>query len=65
MVYITVWANAITLNVSLQTIESGTKDKIEVAVNIFLIRNGTAKMYAVISDRRAMQCNETGTREES
>lgn len=34
-------------------------------MNIFLIRNGTAKMYAVISNRRAMQYNETGAREES
>ena len=81
-----VWATAIALNVSLQTIEVGTKDKIEgletanselsnvsftgalgdvdfdnngeseVAVNIFQIRNGTAELYTVISDR---QCNET------
>ena len=81
-----VWATAIALNVSLQTIEVGTKDKIEVletanselsnvsftgalgdvsfdnngeskvAMNIFQIRNGTAELYTVISDR---QCNET------
>ena len=80
-----VWATAIALNVSLQTLE-GTEHKIkiiemaknklsdvsftgalgdvnfdnngesEVAVNIFLIRNGTAELYTVISDR---QCNET------
>ena len=83
-----VWATAIALNASLQTMEGniGTTEKIEilesannelsnvsftgalgdvdfdnngeskVAVNIFQIRNGTAELYTVISDR---QCNET------
>ena len=81
-----VWATAIALNISLQTMEVGTKDKIgfletainelsnvlftgalgnvdfnnnsesKVAVNIFQIRNRTAELYTVISDR---QCNET------
>ena len=75
-----VWATAIALNTSLQAIEVGTKEKIElsnvsftgalgdvsfdnngeskVAVNIFQIRNGTARLYTVISDR---QCNKTAT----
>ena len=85
-----VWATAITLNASLQTMQGniGTAAKIEileaannelsnvsftgalgdvdfdnngeskVAVNIFQIRNGTARLYTVISDR---QCNETAT----
>ena len=80
-----VWATAIALNASLQTIEGniGTAKKMvsanselsnvsftgalgdvnfenngesKVAVNIFQIRNGTTKLYTVISDK---QCNET------
>ena len=82
-----VWATAIALNVSLQTIGGniGSSEMLEtanselanvsfagalgnvdfdnngeseVAVNIFRIRNGTAELYAVISDK---QCNETAT----
>ena len=80
-----VWATAITLNTSLQTIEGTAEKKMiletvsnelanvsfagalgdvdfnnngesKVAVNIFQIRNGTAELYTVISDK---QCNET------
>ena len=80
-----VWATAIALNTSLQTMEGniGTTEKMEsannelsyvsftgalgdvsfdnngeskVAVNIFQIRNGTARLYTVIGDRR---CNKT------
>ena len=88
-----VWATAIALNASLQTIKTGTAEKIrnwnntvfqtannelsnvsftgalgnvdtdnnaesKVSVNTFQIRNGTAELYTVISDR---QCNETAT----
>ena len=88
-----VWATAIALNASLQTIKTGTAEKIrnwnntvlqtannelsnvsfngalgnavfdnngesKVAVNSFQIRNETAELYTVISDR---QCNETAT----
>ena len=87
-----VWATAIALNAFLQTIKTGTAEKMscnntvlqtannelsnvsfngalgnvdfdnngesKVAVNSFQIRNGTAELYTVISDR---QCNETAT----